>query len=723
MKSRIYFFVLLAFFGLTAAGQGTVIDLTFTAGNNGNYVRLDSIKIMNRTQGGDTVLVYPDTVLSLNYVGIHERNRPESSFRVYQNFPNPVKDQTTVELYIPAKDRVKILVTDVTGRALLCSDRVLEQGTHSFHFTPGSAGIYFFTARWKEYSSSIKILHFDDGSQKILSLEYFGYNAHNKELKAYEDFMEFNFSAGDELLYIGYTGNLESGLIDAPEESMIYRFEYAANIPCAEEPSLFYDGKFYNTVRIFSQCWLNENLNAGLTLSSAEPQSDNGTIEKYCYNNNGYYCDQFGGLYRWNELMKYTMQPGARGICPPGWHVPADEEWKILEGAADSQVGIGDTAWDLYQAWRGYDAGIALKSVYFGNGSCDALDLFSFNAKAGGRLNENGNFVNLNESGHWWTSSEIFINNSWDRLMNCDEPGVRRYNNVSREEGYSVRCLRDQFGLKSREPVAYWNFDDNPNEQVSGAEPSAVIDLVYEDSFSPETGKAAFFNGTTTIIEFPDADQWINTQDFTLSFWVKTKSEGHVYENGNPKGHWVMGLGAWFGFQFEIFSDYHGCKLAASYEMADGLTSPEDIWFPGDGNLQWQGWTYCRDLANEGGLPALIKDTWAQVSLVYDASIREGKMYINGEIMKAQDFDLWPDGDLKRGTVGMKYCGTPPEVVNELAFGFIQSRAGTLWDGEPWGDYDSPTSLHFGGWLDEVRIYHEVISAQEIYGMYNSAKR
>jgi hypothetical protein len=97
-------------------------------------------------------------------------------------------------------------------------------------------------------------------------------------------------------------------------------------------------------------------------------------------------------------------------------------------------------------------------------------------------------------------------------------------------------------------------------------------------------------------------------------------------------------------------------------------------------------------------------------------------MYINGEKMKAFDFDLWPDGDAKRGVVGMMYGGVAPEVVNELAFGFIQSRAGTLWDTEPWGGYDIPTANHFGGLLDDVRIFNKVLSEDEISLMYSSAK-
>jgi hypothetical protein len=81
--------------------------------------------------------------------------------------------------------------------------------------------------------------------------------------------------------------------------------------------------------------------------------------------------------------------------------------------------------------------------------------------------------------------------------------------------------------------------------------------------------------------------------------------------------------------------------------------------------------------------------------------------------MKSQDFNLWPDGDAKKGVTGLKYGGVAPEVVNELAFGFVQSRAGTLWDTETWGGYDFTTSNHFKGQLDDVKVWHKSLTAQE----------
>ncbi len=278
--------------------------------------------------------------------------------------------------------------------------------------------------------------------------------------------------------------------------------------------------------------------------------------------------------------------------------------------------------------------------------------------------------------------------------------------------------------------IANWTFENNANDVVGSFNPSAsgIKDITYSTSRNAAAGKAATFNGTTSIIEIPNGDLLSNTANFSLAFWVKTDSVGHDDASGNPKGYFVLGLGAFHGFQFEIAADCSNCKLAASYSVADVTVAPvsEDLWFPGDGknkdNGGWQGWDFVKDLTGSGGVAALLLNKWAHVVCTYDGASKKGTMYINGDKMKSQDFNLWPAGDVKTTVTGLKYGGVAPEVVNELAFGFVQSRAGTLWDTETWGGYDFPTSNHFKGSLDDVKIWHKALTAAEVTAMYNSEK-
>jgi uncharacterized protein (TIGR02145 family) len=67
---------------------------------------------------------------------------------------------------------------------------------------------------------------------------------------------------------------------------------------------------------------------------------NDGVIQKYCYNNNPLDCDIYGGLYNWHELMQYNYQSAGKGICPEGWHVPADSDWQtLMDTLGDWQIG------------------------------------------------------------------------------------------------------------------------------------------------------------------------------------------------------------------------------------------------------------------------------------------------------------------------------------------------------------------------------------------------
>ena len=97
------------------------------------------------------------------------------------------------------------------------------------------------------------------------------------------------------------------------------------------------DGNVYNTVSAGSQCWMKQSLRTGTRINVATAQSNNGTIEKYCYSDTAGNCTSNnpnqpdGGLYQWNEAMQYSTTPGARGICPSGWHIPTHDQLTTME--------------------------------------------------------------------------------------------------------------------------------------------------------------------------------------------------------------------------------------------------------------------------------------------------------------------------------------------------------------------------------------------------------
>ena len=232
-----------------------------------------------------------------------------------------------VSMYIPEKGTVSLSVTDLPGKEIINNRWILDKGYHSFRFSPGSGNLFFFKATWSGISRSIKILNRDATAGNPCSLEYIGGDNRELQLKTVS----------------GVKSSVkQSGILDTTDNNKTYSFQFAVNIPCPGTPSVTIGGQVYHTVQIFSQCWFNENLNVGNMIPGTQEMSNNNVIEKYCYNNKEDSCTKYGGLYRWDELMQYSTTSGIQGICPNGWHVPTVEEWKLLEGAVDSQYGIGD---------------------------------------------------------------------------------------------------------------------------------------------------------------------------------------------------------------------------------------------------------------------------------------------------------------------------------------------------------------------------------------------
>ncbi|MCF8302725.1 MAG: hypothetical protein K9I94_05560 [Bacteroidales bacterium] len=211
-----------------------------------------------------------------------------------------------------------------------------------------------------------------------------------------------------------------------------------------ECPSAFIDsrdGQEYAAVMIGNQCWMAENLNVGALIPGNDQMQDNSIIEKYCYDDNLSNCDEYGGLYQWDEMMQYITNQGVQGICPPGWHTPTDEEWMILEGSVDSQYGYPDPEWEQ-TGYRGYNAGQKLKSTsgWYNNGN--GSDEFGFTALPAGHRNIYGSFSGYSGGGYWWSSSESSSLKAWYRFLDYFYPSVGRYN-YNKDYGFSVRCLKD----------------------------------------------------------------------------------------------------------------------------------------------------------------------------------------------------------------------------------------------------------------------------------------
>ena len=210
------------------------------------------------------------------------------------------------------------------------------------------------------------------------------------------------------------------------------------------------DNKVYTSVLIGTQCWMAENMNIGTRIDGIENMTNNSIFEKYCQENAEANCDVYGGLYTWTEVMQYSTIPGIQGICVEGWHIPTDDECKLLEGTVDSQYGVGDPVWDL-EGDRGYDAGGKLKetgTVHWYYPNTGATNSTGFTSLPGGTRNTNGGFVSFQASHRFWTSTgnstEAFRRVIYFDRMTCNpRPGNYKLS-VIRSDASKIRSTNIQ---------------------------------------------------------------------------------------------------------------------------------------------------------------------------------------------------------------------------------------------------------------------------------------
>lgn len=220
--------------------------------------------------------------------------------------------------------------------------------------------------------------------------------------------------------------------------------------PCPANDTLIdgRDGQTYPTVQIGPSCWMKENLNY-----STGP-ADTITSRPFAM-------DEYGGkerrLYTWvramnladscnNHSCKNLIQMRHQGICPAGWHVPSDHEFRMLEFLAG-----GDTA----KATGDYTAGKVLKVKKFGDYTPDnrtdgGTDALGFSATNSGYMHvanlDNIAWIYYNAYrtvGRYFTTLE----NGADSIISCGVYlGSDNFSRTSRFKAgdlISLRCIKD----------------------------------------------------------------------------------------------------------------------------------------------------------------------------------------------------------------------------------------------------------------------------------------
>lgn len=216
------------------------------------------------------------------------------------------------------------------------------------------------------------------------------------------------------------------------------------------------DGEEYEWIGIGEQIWMAENLRAThyadgkaieLVENEFEWESLKDKDKAYCwYSNNESLGKIYGALYTWaaamnGEKSSDSNPSGVQGVCPDGWHIPSDEEWKQLE----MYLGMNQNEINELK-FRGTTEGEKLKEPGTKHWVIDTINIsksWDFNALPGGCRYIYGGFEMIGESAVFWTATEGLKNTAWDRYLSFAYSKIGRHYNTFKIMGLSVRCIKD----------------------------------------------------------------------------------------------------------------------------------------------------------------------------------------------------------------------------------------------------------------------------------------
>jgi len=199
------------------------------------------------------------------------------------------------------------------------------------------------------------------------------------------------------------------------------------------------DGKTYKTVKIGEQVWMAENLNYAYLQPTETMDSSS-----FCYKDNASNCDKFGRLYLWSAIIDSTRLATdannpkdcgfqkecdlgkIQGICPDGWHIPTNDEFKTLMAA----VGGDSIACKMLKSTSGWSN--------YGSGT----DPFGFTALPGNIRFNDGTFNYENEYAQFWSTREF--SKLYGNTLYLFTNNKNAYISVTQKNhAVSLRCVKD----------------------------------------------------------------------------------------------------------------------------------------------------------------------------------------------------------------------------------------------------------------------------------------
>lgn len=206
-----------------------------------------------------------------------------------------------------------------------------------------------------------------------------------------------------------------------------------------------YHGRDYRVVGIGSACWFEENLATTLYRNGTEILNitDSATwfnttataTPAYCFfDNNATLGNGQGALYNWYAI------DNPLGLCPDGWHVATDQDFKNLK----MLIGLEQQYVDLSEHGEDIQIGPMLKSFFGWNASSTGgYNSSGFNGMPWGRRHSSGSFGSFERDGYWWTSTAFSATKGWSHSLRGGAPHSAHRGSEEKRAGYACRCVKD----------------------------------------------------------------------------------------------------------------------------------------------------------------------------------------------------------------------------------------------------------------------------------------
>ncbi len=180
------------------------------------------------------------------------------------------------------------------------------------------------------------------------------------------------------------------------------------------------DNRKYVVVKIGTQEWMAENL------KYFTPEGS------WYYNNDSLKYGEYGRLYSWEQACR---------VCPPGWHLPGEEEWLTLEEYAGfpvkeyserSEIGTSQ-AGKLKEVW----------TLHWSEKQDSTTNEFGFTVIPSGLFRKSENrFDSLGEYCFFWSADSQNDEKAWYRRYRTHFNTVTR-GYLAKSSGMAVRCIRN----------------------------------------------------------------------------------------------------------------------------------------------------------------------------------------------------------------------------------------------------------------------------------------